>query len=538
MKIRVASSTGVAICAIVSLIQCAAALAQPPAREQRQLLDAATALGGLDEINAVDNITLIGYGQRLYQYGGANITGSQHAPLKWQQLNDLRRVYDLENDRFQELERHNFLFTFLGSQMHSWNQFNRVLDGSIGYDVTTAGGEPSYQRAPQWNTNILLIDGVRNRRMWMLNNPIAALRAALKPDSRSSNLREESDSEAVYSVLDVELAAGDDYSLGLDQTTHLPAWIRWTSPHDNLGQIAITTYWTGFVPYGEVLLPLGYSTKIDWRSQEYLKIYVDTYVINGGVPDLAAPASVRATPEPAPGPPEIVAARAGDGVWRLSTGTIVFEFEDHLTLYELGSPYGRAVIDAARELAPGKPVTEVIISHAHFDHVRGIRDAVAEGLTIIGRRGNEGIIREMVVRDAPTFPDHLERNRKPLKYLPVDEHLRLQDEAMTVDVYWARANIHMADAVFAYVPGQGIFVEGDMATAASEWQFWGDNYVDNIEHYGLDVKTIAPVHMPIMTQAEVLEMVRGGVERARAHCERELAKGNYFPGCPVQSKHF
>jgi hypothetical protein len=53
-----------------------------------------------------------------------------------------------------------------------------------------------------------------------------------------------------------------------------------------------------------------------------------------------------------------------------------------------------------------------------------------------------------------------------------------------------------------------------------------------------ELPVIAPVHMPIMTHEEVVEMVRGGVERARAHCANELERGNYFPGCPVQSRHF
>jgi glyoxylase-like metal-dependent hydrolase (beta-lactamase superfamily II) len=526
------------VLAVAAAIEAPSSVAQMPASQPRVLLDAAEALGGLAQINAIDNITLIGYGQRLYQYGGGGITGSVHAPLKWQQLNDLRRVYDLENGRFQALERHNFLFTFLGSGMHSWNQTNRVLDGEIAYDVTGSGRDARYDRVPEWNTNILYVDGVRNRRMWMMNNPIVALRSAMRPGSTVSNLRDEAGEDAEYQAVDVTLETGDKYSIGFDRQSRLPAWVRWSAPHDNLGQITLTTYFTGFVPFGDVLLPLGYNTELDWRGQDFLKIYVDTYILDGDIGNLAAPASVRNMPVPGTEPPEITAAEAGDGVWRLSTGTIVFEFEDHLKLYELGNPNGVAVIDAARALAPGKPVTDVIISHAHFDHLRGIRDAIAEGLTVIGRRGNEGIIREMATHDAPDFPDLLELNPQPLKYVPVDEHLRLADDRMTVDVYWDRANIHMADGLFAYVPDQNIFVEGDMATAAQEWQFWGDNYLDNIEHYGLDVDTIAPVHMPIMTQREVVEMVRGGVERARAHCASELAKGNYFPGCPVQSKRF
>jgi hypothetical protein len=96
----------------------------------------------------------------------------------------------------------------------------------------------------------------------------------------------------------------------------------------------------------------------------------------------------------------------------------------------------------------------------------------------------------------------------------VDEHLRLSDSQMTIDVYWARAN------------------------AAMEYQFWADNYMNNIEYYKLDVETISPVHMNVMKQAEVIGMVKSGVKRARDRCAAELAKGSYFAGCPVQSKRY
>jgi hypothetical protein len=33
-------------------------------------------------------------------------------------------------------------------------------------------------------------------------------------------------------------------------------------------------------------------------------------------------------------------------------------------------------------------------------------------------------------------------------------------------------------------------------------------------------------------------MIRGGVQRARERCAAELAKGNYFPGCPIQSRRY
>jgi glyoxylase-like metal-dependent hydrolase (beta-lactamase superfamily II) len=507
------------------------------AQDERSLeivRQAAEALGGLDRISAVENITLIGYGQWAYQFGGGNITASPHAPQKWQAANDLRRVYDLENGRFQQLERRNFLFPFAAEFGHNFAPVNLILDGDIAYDI---GFDGQSRRVAEWTENPLYVDGVHMRRMWMLNNPVAAVRAALGSDTLLGRPRYENE----LAIIDVTLAAGDELSLAFDRMTHLPAWIRWANPQTDLGQITFTTHFTGYAPFDDILLPLGYNTNLDWRDIDYFKLYVDNYLINGEIENLAAPRSVinTAPPQPFGGGP-IESVEVEDGIWRIDTGTIVLEFEDHLTLFELGSQEARAheVLDYARNLVPGKPITELIVSHAHFDHAAGLRAAVSEGITIVSRRGNESIFREMAEHPAPDYPDALERSGQSLRFIPVDEHLRLSDDTMTVDVYWARANTHMADAVFAYVPDAKVIIEGDIATAAYDWQFWADNYMDNIEHYGLDVETAAPVHFPVMTQAEVIEFVRGGVQRARELCARELAKGNYFAGCPIQSDRY
>ena len=92
-------------------------------------------------------------------------------------------------------------------------------------------------------------------------------------------------------------------------------------------------------------------------------------------------------------------------------------------------------------------MTEVIVSHHHFDHTAGLRQAVAEGLTVISRRDNGIIFREMTSRPAPNFPDDLARRSKPLRFIPVDDHLQLKDATMAVDIYHVIANNHMAQAL-------------------------------------------------------------------------------------------
>jgi glyoxylase-like metal-dependent hydrolase (beta-lactamase superfamily II) len=380
------------------------------------------------------------------------------------------------------------------------------------------------------------------RRMWSLNNPIALIRAALDPSTRLSNPRR----LAGQYVVDLTLAQGDKLTLALDLPNHLPAWVRWANPESNFGQLTLTTHFTGYVPTAGLLLPLGYLTRQDWRNIDYLKIHVDAYAVDGKIADLSAPAAVRAAPEPAAVPKPTTAVKAADGIWRLSNGSTLFEFADHLAIFDLEHDQftAQAALDFARTLVPGKPLTQFIASHSHTDHMGGLRAAVAEGLTVISRRGNERVLREMVNHPAPEFPDKLALHPRPMKFIPVDEHLRLADKAMTVDLYWARANTHMADALFAYAPSAKLVAEGDIATAAYDYQWWPDNYFDDIEYYKLDVALLSPVHSvwaahpDILTQAQVIELVKIGVQGARARCAAELLKGNYFPGCPMQSSRF
>ena len=150
----------------------------------------------------------------------------------------------------------------------------------------------------------------------------------------------------------------------------------------------------------------------------------------------------------------------------------------------------------------------------------------------------------MVAHAAPDFPDDLAKRPTPLKFTPVLEHLRLADDTQTLDVYWGRNNAHMADVLFGYVPSEKLLMEGDMVSAAYDWQHWPDTFRDAITHYKLDVQRVSPVHSvwrehpDVLTREQVEELLKGGTERARQHCAAEMATGNYHPGCPIQSKYY
>jgi glyoxylase-like metal-dependent hydrolase (beta-lactamase superfamily II) len=507
---------------------------------------AAAALGGADRLRAIRTITLTGYGQYAYQFGGGRITGERSAPEKYIAANEARRVYDLRNNRFQLVERRNMLFPFLAPFGHSWAPVNQILDGDLAYDRVGEKGEKAVRVARE-SDNPLQVDGVHVRRMLMLTNPAVLVRTLMDPATRLSAPRR----QGGLSVIDVTLKEGDRLSAAFAEDGR-PAWIRWSTRHTNVGQMNFTTSYTGWsdaTGTSGVLLPLAYETRESYRNVDFLKLYVDAYQIDADIPDLAAPDALRSAPEPPSYPvPTIASQSIGKGVWRVNQGgTTVIEFRDRIVLYELGVNVAtaKAVIAHARTLAPGKPVTHLITSHNHFDHTAGLRQAVAEGLTIVQRRGSEPQFRDMVSHLAPDFPDDLAKSPKPLKFQAVDEHLRIADDTQTLDIYWARNNGHMADVLVGYIPSERLLMEGDLITAAFDWQHWPDGFRDVVDKYTLNVERISPVHgvglaqgAATLTRAQAEELLKGGTARAREHCTAELAKGNYHPGCPVQSKYY
>ena len=261
---------------------------QAQARTARQVVDAAVAaLGGAEKLRAVSNITLVGYGQYAYQFGGGRITGEPTAPEKYIAANELRRVYDLEHNRFQLVERRSMLFPFLAPFGHSWAPITQVLDGDIAYDVTAG----KTVRVAREGDGALQVDGVHARRMLMMTNPVVLVRALMDLATQLSAPRR----QGTLNVIDVTLKQGNRVTAAF-ASTGLPAWIRWAGRQTNVGQMNFTTTFSGWsdaTGTSGILLPLAYQTRISYRDVDFFKLYVDAYQVDSAIPDLVAPESVR-----------------------------------------------------------------------------------------------------------------------------------------------------------------------------------------------------------------------------------------------------
>jgi glyoxylase-like metal-dependent hydrolase (beta-lactamase superfamily II) len=463
-----------------------------PADARAVLEQAAAAMGGLARLRALDNLVMTGFGQYLNQQGGSAPSPDPRAPYKWTVAHDAERFFDLKTYRALTRDRRGPLFPFAIEQ--PWDRMSRVQTGVAALD-----------------------------------HPVPAVLAALEEPTRLGAVSVEDG----LMVVSFTLAEGPTLWLAVDPFTKLPAWVRSIGPSNTLGDVTTTTYFTGYLPFGELRLPVGITAAMDWRDLTTMNFHVDAYRFDVEPPEFPA----------RPAPPQTErragATKIADKVYDVrigGNGGAVIEFADHLVMFEAYNNEADTLarLDLADTLVPGKKVTHLIVSHHHFDHAGGLRAAVSRGLTIIARRGNEGIFREMVSRPAPNFPDALARNPQPLKFLPVDEHLVLDDGTMRVDVYHAVGHTHMAEAVFAYIPGPRIMLEGDFTTHDWDWHWWGDAYLDSVERYGLDPVLNIPVHGIVTMFEETIATIEAQVERARAYCTRQARAGVYPAGCPVQ----
>ena len=493
----------------------------------------ADALGGRDRLMSLKTLQLVGYGELAYFDGGGNITGDPAAPQKWQKVLEYRRTIDLEHGRTRVQQRLKMDFPFASTVGQlGLNRLNETLDGDIAYNIgggflaaSEAGARP--QRAGS--------AAARQRRVELLAHPITIIRAALDPSTTLSNLR----TQGNLQLVDVTVRQGDTLTLAVNAMSHLPEWVSYIGPHVNLGDVRYQTNFVGYERVKGVQLPTAFATSIDWRNVVHMKLDLDRNIVDEPIDDLSAPASVRSAPEDGPqgrGGATPQPIKAADHVWFMN-GNTFFEFDDHLTMVEANRQDAalQAILKVANALVPGKRVTQVIQSHHHFDHTVGLRAAVAEGLTIIAHRGNEGIFQEMVARPATLFPDALGRNPKSLKFVPVDDHLKLKDSTNEIDIYHLVGNYHMANAVIVHVPASRLLIEGDLTTQNWDYNWWGDSVMNNIEYRKIKVDTVLAVHgQKPLPLAEIVSAIERQVRNTQAFCRRAAEAQFFQPGCPIQ----
>ena len=257
-----------------------------------------------------------------------------------------------------------------------------------------------------------------------------------------------------------------------------------------------------------------------------LEINVTGIKVNPEV-NITTPANVQQAfgNPPAPAPITVTSAELGKGAWFLTGGThhsMVVDMKDGIVIVDLPNNQARAqaVIAKAKELVPGKKVQYVITSHHHWDHLGGIREAFAEGATIITHSSNKAFLERVAKAPHTLSPDRqaMVKGKARIKVAkaPVD---RLTDGTRTIELYQMQGLEHNGDMLMVYLPQEKVLGLPDAFTPAAQVNgalappaaAFAKVLYDNIQRLKLDVTTLATFHGNRTSTMAELGRVSGAV---------------------------
>jgi glyoxylase-like metal-dependent hydrolase (beta-lactamase superfamily II) len=245
-------------------------------------------------------------------------------------------------------------------------------------------------------------------------------------------------------------------------------------------------------------------------------------------PNLAAllsvpPAPARGGGPPGGAPPAGGGQAAGPPVDQLGPGvfkiggnytSLAIDMGDHILVIESGQSdaRGQAVMAAAKQAIPGKPIRFVVNSHPHFDHASGLGAAVAEGATILTHRNNEEVLERFLAGPRTLTGDSLSKvaNRRTNVVEALgDRDVRTGTNGKVVEIHHI-PNEHTDGMVAVYLPAEKVLWTADVTVVNPNPAQVGvvRDAVTAFNRLNLDYNTFIPAHAPNpdrpLTKADVM----------------------------------
>jgi glyoxylase-like metal-dependent hydrolase (beta-lactamase superfamily II) len=234
------------------------------------------------------------------------------------------------------------------------------------------------------------------------------------------------------------------------------------------------------------------------------------------------------TPPPPPagapgggGPPQQAAAappveKLGEGVFKIGGNytALAIDMGDHILVVESGQSdaRGMAVMAAAKQAIPNKPIRFVVNSHPHFDHASGLAAAVAEGATILTHRNNEAVLERFLSGPRTLGGDSLSKvsNRRTNVVEGIgDREVRKGTTGKVVEIHRI-PNEHSDGMIVVYLPAEKVVYSADITVVNPNPNQLGvvKSAVDALNKLKLDFNAWIPAHPPNpdrpLTRADVM----------------------------------
>ena len=300
-------------------------------------------------------------------------------------------------------------------------------------------------------------------------------------------------------------------ALYIDSETHLPLKTELLQDDPIRGDVVNQTTFFDWRPANGIRIPYRIENRLNDELQSVARL---TAVRFGPVADSlwrVPPDTVvgRAVP-PAP------ISLGGDAFVMPTTYQSAFViFDDYVLVLEPGgSPASaRATIAAAKQAAPGKPIRYVVATHAHYDHLAGVREYIAIGATIVTTPRAKSVIERAATAKHVLLPDSLSAHpRAPIIETLTDDSRTFRDATHEVRVYNLGSTSHVEAMLIAYIPAIKTLFEGDALDIGEPGhvRIGGEDtehLARRVAELKLDVDRIVPVHGRIGTIGDLTSAI-------------------------------
>jgi glyoxylase-like metal-dependent hydrolase (beta-lactamase superfamily II) len=278
-----------------------------------------------------------------------------------------------------------------------------------------------------------------------------------------------------------------------------------------VGDVPVEVTYSDYAKFGDIQFPKHIVEKQDDFTT--LDLTVTDVQPNAAV-SLPVPANVASATAP-PATPMATIEKVSDGVWSLNgagTRSLAVEFADHIVMLEgpTSDARSKVVNELVRKTVPNKPIRYVVNTHAHYDHAGGLREYVAEGITVITHESNKDFYEKAWARPR-TLEDTAPTSNKPTIETVGDKKV-LSDRTRSVELYFLPGHGHHTGQLIAYLPKERILMYGDAYNPPAGDEIrtpergpeFAAQLVQKVNELKLNPERIAPVHGRVVPYKNLL----------------------------------